>query len=118
MKKIQEAKNICCYGLGKLFQDHFYSMSIDNTLWKNKVNLLSDSKHELWGQTINGIPIVSPQELSNFENLLVITHVLHDASIKKSLAEYGIDNVINIFDLFELVGQRYEVSPEDDVFFY
>lgn len=97
--KLLEADNVCLFGLGKLFEDNYFQ-----SLWYNIVqaNIFSDNRKELWGTTIHGIKCVSPKELTKYDDLTVVTYVTNDDSIKKQLSELGIENIINIYDVFNL----------------
>lgn len=97
--QLLEADNICLFGLGKLFEDNYYQ-----SLWYNIVqaNIFSDNRSELWGKTIHGIECVSPEELTKFQDLTVVTYVTNDSSIRQQLKELGIENIINIYEVYDL----------------
>ena len=94
-----DSKNICVFGLGKLFNDNYYQ-----SLWYNviKANIFSDNNDTKWGNGFRGIKCIAPIKLINFDNLLVITYVKDYSDIHKQLKEMGIMNIINIYEIFEL----------------
>jgi len=69
MKITAKAKNVCVFGLGNFFEEAFDAWNFKE---KFHVNLLCDNNSSKWGQTINGLPCVSPMELSKFDDLIVI----------------------------------------------
>lgn len=99
IKMLVDSKNICVFGLGKLFNDNYYQ-----SLWYNviKANIFSDNNDTKWGNGFRGIKCIAPIKLINFDNLLVITYVKDYSDIHKQLKEMGIMNIINIYEIFEL----------------
>lgn len=100
VRRIRCAKNICIFGLGKLFRDNYW-----NSLWSNviRANVFSDNDESKWGrQEYRGIECVSPDELLKMEDLLIVTYVTDDTEIRKQLVNKGLNNIINIFDIFDL----------------
>lgn len=94
--KIKTAENICIYGLGKYFRDTYFSLKYNEVI---HANLFSDSKISETDYITEG-EVVEPEQLVNYDHLLVITYVKNPASINEKLQELGITNYINIMDIF------------------
>ena len=97
LQRLRNADNICVFGLGNLFSDNYFSSGWYNVI---KANIFSDNNQMKWNTYINGIKCIPPNKLKNIENLLVITYVKNDEMIVKQLNEFGIDNIINIYEIF------------------
>lgn len=94
VEKFVQAQHICVFGLGKLFKEHFFQ-----EYWHEGLNvtLLSDNSEAYRNIEINGIDCISPNELSEYKNLLVILFVKNNIdSIKEQLGKLGINNVMTI----------------------
>lgn len=87
MNVIEQADNICVFGLGTYFKEAFVSQ---NTKEKYNVNLLCDNDPEKWGKTFEGLKCVSPEDLKNYDNLVVIIMVGNPIPVKKQLRKMGI----------------------------
>ena len=83
--------------MGKLFTDNYF-----HSLWYSVINanIFSDNDPMKWNTYINGVKCLPPVELQNMDNLLVITYVKNDEMIVKQLKELGIENIINIYEIF------------------
>lgn len=98
LERLQKAKNICIWGIGKLFKDNYFSKSWDLVC---QGNLFCDTDPEKWGQQIHGITCIEPKKLEEYEDLLIITFVKNDEELKTYIEqELGLTNVINIFDIY------------------
>lgn len=97
--RLSEAENVCVFGLGKLFRDHFFNFYWNKGLG---VNVLTDNNPKYWGEKIKDISCVPPAALSSYENLLVVIFVKNDESIKNQLLQMNITNYINIYDIFNM----------------
>lgn len=99
IRKLVNADTVCVFGIGKIFEDNYF-----NSLWHNiiQADMFSDNDESKWNQSLHGVPIVPPQELKNFENLLVITYVRDDTEIRKTLEHIGSFDIISINDIFNL----------------
>lgn len=98
LRQLQKAKNICIWGLGKLFKDNYFSKSWDIVC---QANLFCDTDPEKWGQQIQGIRCIEPKKLKEYENLLIITFVKDDKELKQYIVQQlNLTNVINIFDIY------------------
>lgn len=100
IRKLREADEVCVYGLGKYFRDHYF-----DEYWHElfKANYFSDRNEELWGKQINGIECCSPNEID--KNALVVVFALRTEEIIASLHQSGIRNVITICELLETLGR-------------
>lgn len=74
----QKAKNVCVFGLGTFFREAFYHYNMKEKLG---VNILSDNNSEMWGKEIDGILCVPPQELTQYDDLVVIP-LIGEAALK------------------------------------
>ena len=98
-ERIENASDICVYGLGKLFWNNFSAQC-----WLEVLNpsYYSD-KDDLWrGKDIYGSPFLPVDELRGKQNTLVVLHVEKDTAVKRQLEECGITNVISIKELYDL----------------
>jgi hypothetical protein len=98
--RFKSAKNICIYGLGKLFRDEYFQLGWDKII---RANLFCDSKVEKLDNA--DIEIIKPDQLAKYEDLLVITWVTEPKALETQLEELGIYNYINIFDVYEMIGR-------------
>lgn len=96
--KFAKADHVCVFGLGKFWRDHFLSEYWNAGLG---VTLFSDNNPELQNTEVNGITCVKPEELINYENLLVVLFVKNGDAIISQLNKLGIDNCILIDEVFE-----------------
>ncbi|WP_026888267.1 radical SAM/SPASM domain-containing protein [Clostridium beijerinckii] len=99
MKKIISARNICVFGLGKLFRDKYFVLS-----WNKGIcaNIFSDNNNEIWNKETNGIKCIPPNELTEYKDLLIITHMKNDSEVSKQLDDMGLYNHINIYDIYRI----------------
>lgn len=64
------------------------------------------------GKEIEGIRCVSPEQLEEIRNLLVVVFVKDGESIIAQFKEMGIENCIlsdKLFDVYSLIGQKVNV---------
>ena len=99
LEKIDSARYICVFGLGKLFNDGYFESSWHDVL---QADFLSDNDSGKWGKEFGGIFCVAPDNLRNYDGLLVVTWVREDGEIKESLKQKGISNVINAYEIFNV----------------
>lgn len=95
----KNARHVCVFGLGTFFHEAFYQYNMKETLG---VNLLSDNNCSKWGKKIAGITCVSPLDLVNYEDLVVIPLIGAGPNLKKvecQLKEMGL-NIIKAEDVF------------------
>lgn len=90
------ADNICVFGIGKLWRDHFYQEYWHEGLG---VTVFSDNNQELQGTCINGIECAKPSELGKYQNLLVVLFVKNGDNIIAQLNGMGISNCITINEI-------------------
>lgn len=84
---IDDAVNVCVFGLGAFFKEAFDSKHIKENY---HVTVLSDNCSDYWGKKINDIPVVSPEKLKYIENLVVIILIGNPLPIEKQLDVMGI----------------------------
>lgn len=89
---VMEARNVCVFGLGRFFREAFVSKRMKETY---HVNLLCDNDSELWGNTLEGLPVVSPKELAEYEELVVIIMLGEPLPVQRQLDEMGIRWVLH-----------------------
>ena len=102
MKQVIQNKNICIFGLGNLFKENYFKNGWNYVI---QANILSDNdESKLKNNFYDGIKFVSPRDLKNYEDLLVIIHVKNDGEIRRQLqSDFGISNIINIFDVYNIL---------------
>ena len=106
LNRIEQAENVCVFGLGTYFKEAFVSQ---NTKELYRVNLLCDNDRKKWGQTIEGLPCVSPEELKKYPNLIVIIMMGNPTDVEKQLKEMKIPYVYHInLSLDRIMGMRKE----------
>lgn len=86
-RMVENAKNVCVFGLGTFFKEAFESKKVKENY---HVNLLSDNDPTKWGQEEQGLPIVSPEKLKDMEDLVVIIMVGNPSPIEKQMNKLGI----------------------------
>lgn len=99
VKRFQSAENVCVFGLGKLWRDHYYQEYWDKGLG---TTIFSDNSSELKGRNINGVKCVAPSQLIEYSNLLVVLFVKDCNAIISQLNKLGINNIITINEVFNL----------------
>ena len=90
---VQEAENVCCFGLGTYFREAFESKHIKE---KWHVSLLSDNEPSKWGKSFCGLPCVAPEELLSYKDLVVIVLLGDPRPVQKQLSMMGIRNVTHV----------------------
>ena len=120
------AKNVCIFGTGRYFEEAFDT-------WKYKenlcVNLLCDNNPEKWGTSIKGLPCISPDDLANMDDIIVIPLIgnrlsvikqLNDLKIRFFLPEYyGLECIANTPRNLEWFSQNrildvYDILADDE----
>lgn len=96
--KFAKADNICVFGLGKFWRDHFYQEYWNEGL---NVTIFSDNNTELQNTEVRGIKCVKPEDLKKYENLFVVLFVKNGDAIISQLNNLGINNCILIDEVFE-----------------
>lgn len=91
------SKEICVFGLGKLFWENFFGQRWNEVLGQT---CFCDNSEKFWGKVIDRHPCISPAELSKLHDPLIITHVADDGEIRQQLKNIGIKKIINIKDIF------------------
>ncbi len=84
---VDNAKNVCVFGLGTYFNEAFVSQGIKK---KYHVNLLSDNAPDKWGKTFESIKCIPPNELTNYEDLIVIIMLGNPVPVEKQLKALGV----------------------------
>lgn len=92
-KTIRSCPNkILVWGAGSLTQRLLVTTSL-----KTKVIKLVDRDENLIGKTLNGVPIISPQEVKQFKNPILISSFRFKEDIKKDMEKMGFKNKIITF---------------------
>jgi len=97
IRKLANAKNVCVFGLGKLFRDHFFQEHWNEGL---NVNCFCDNNAELWGKQLQGIKCISIDELKQQSDLIVIVFVKNSKDIVQQLQGYGV-KCVTIDEIYE-----------------
>ena len=90
---IENAKNVCVFGLGTYFNEAFSSQDMKK---KFHVNLLSDNDPDKWGKTFESIKCIPPYELTNYESLVVILMLGNPVPVEKQLKDLGIQFIYHV----------------------
>jgi FkbM family methyltransferase len=90
---IENAKNVCVFGLGTYFNEAFSSQDMKK---KFHVNLLSDNDPDKWGKTFESIKCIPPYELTNYESLVVIIMFGNPVPVEKQLKDLGIQFIYHV----------------------
>lgn len=90
---IENAKNVCVFGLGTYFNEAFSSQDMKK---KFHVNLLSDNDPDKWGKTFESIKYIPPYELTNYESLVVIIMLGNPVPVEKQLKDLGIQFIYHV----------------------
>lgn len=101
-KKLHQAEHICIFGLGKFFKDNYFQAGWNSVI---RADLLSDNNESLWGRSFGGISVIPKQQLLSYQNLLVIVYTMNPDAIIDNLHSIGIQNVIRISDIIEIIGR-------------
>lgn len=107
MSKINDllfSKNICIFGLGKLFFDTYNTIPWKNVLLSDRVGICSDNNKKWKGRDtyLFDLQFVEPENLKSYEDLVVVTYVTNDHEIKKQLRNMGIHKILNIYEIFNI----------------
>lgn len=97
--RILSAKNVCVFGLGKLFYDNYFTHSWDYVI---RANIFSDNNNDNWNRIINGKLCVEPNKLRFYEDLLIITFVRNDVEMIAQFKEIGLTNYLSIYDIYNM----------------
>ena len=104
---IEQAENVCVFGLGKYFDEAFVSKGVKK---RYKVNLLSDNNPEKWGKTIQGLLCIKPTDLVVYDKLIVIIMLGNPLPVQEQLDELGIPWVthvdLSLEDMMDLPKER------------
>jgi len=95
---LAEAEQVCVFGLGKLFRDHFFQEYWHIGL---NVNYLVDNNPDMHGKVINEIPCISSKQLSELSNAFVVIFVRNSEEIERQLEMLGIRKYISIDGLID-----------------
>lgn len=95
----RKAETVCVFGIGKLFRDHFFQEYWHEGLG---VSVFSDNNSSMHGKEIGGIKCISPEQLKEIRNLLVVVFVKNGEGIITQLKDMGIENCIVIDRLFDV----------------
>ncbi|MHC1749825.1 MAG: FkbM family methyltransferase [Cellulosilyticaceae bacterium] len=100
---IDNAKNVCVFGLGQYFEDAFKRQNVRNRF---NVGFLCDNNNkdkfkqiQNKGSYFLGISCISKDELSKLEDVVVILMLGNPRSAEDELGRLGIKNVISYNDL-------------------
>lgn len=98
--RFAKADNVCVFGLGKLFREHFFQEYWAEGLG---VSFFSDNDEKLWGTKINGISCLKPEEMTNYSDLLVVLFVKQFChEIIEQLNSLGVYNIITISEVLDI----------------
>lgn len=99
---IENADNVCVYGLGKYFEEAFEKQDVKN---KFHVNLLCDGNEKKLKEVekrkgyFDNIKCISKEELPKFDNIAVILMLGDPRSAEEELRKLGVKNIITYNDM-------------------
>lgn len=98
------SKNICIFGLGKLFFDTYNNIPWKNVLLSDREGICSDNckKYKDDDACLYGLKFVEPKKLKYYDDLVVVTYVMDDSEIKQQLNNMGIHKIVNIYEIFNI----------------
>lgn len=101
LQQIIQAKTICIFGLGSLFQSTYFVNGWNYVL---KAALFCDNNPVHWEKRYHGILCVSPDKLKIYKGLVIIIYVSNPQEIINQLQFLGSNPPISIsiFDIFNL----------------
>ena len=81
-----------------------------------RVTAFGDGNASLHGSTIDGLPVLSPQEVADrhSDDVVLIASTLHDSAIRGSLHALGCRNVISVGALNRLAPDAFSIREYDD----
>ena len=107
---IENAKNVCVFGLGTYFNEAFSSQDMKK---KFHVNLLSDNDPDKWGKTFESIKCIPPYELTNYESLVVIIMLGNPVPVEKQLKDLGIQFIYHVNLMLDDIKKVYSLFHDD-----
>lgn len=105
-------KNIICFGAGTAAK-----ILLDTLPDNITVSYFTDNNSKLWGSDIEGISIISPKEIENIKDALIIIISRHVVSIKKQLNEMGFEENKNYIDLYSGNIELFRFSKQLDIIY-
>jgi len=105
-------KDIVIYGAGIHTLNLFKNFEIFKTL---NIMAIADQNKTLWGTKINKIPIISPKEIHNYANTVIISSFKFENDIK----QYLIQEYNNKLELHTLYNSKYNedlISDKIDIY--
>lgn len=102
-RKHPEDKRIILFGAGKVGRAALAFCEEE----KIEIAYIADNNQNLWGQSIQGIEVVPPENILSLKPTLVVLAVAQSAEIAEQLNEYGLDCYLSYF-LFQ-----YRYSAEE-----
>ncbi len=87
---IENARNVCVFGLGTYFNEAFEQHRVKE---KFNVNLLCDNDPAKWDKEFYGLKCVSPDELKKCDDVIVITMLGDPRKVNKQLDQMGISHM-------------------------
>lgn len=83
------------FGAGTIGKRTCYKLNneIENKMRRFEVTAYTDNDQKLWGTKINGVPVISPEELKKQKNILVIICSDYFKEILEQLEVMGIQNI-------------------------
>lgn len=76
----KSSKNVCIFGTGTFFNNAFFHYNMRQDC---HVNLLCDNDSRKWGSSIYNLPVVSPEKLATYDDLIVIPLIGARKDLKK-----------------------------------
>lgn len=96
--RILQAKEICIFGAGKLFQDNYCQSSWHDVI---PAEFVLDNDESKYGKIIGGLECMPPEKIRENANILVVTYCMDDVAIRKQLILQGNTNILNIVEIVD-----------------
>lgn len=87
---IRCAEHVCIFGMGRMFEEAYEEYFAKHQV---KVDYVSDNNPDKWGKYFHGLKCISPQELEQLSNVVVIPLIGDSIPVEKQLQQCGITTI-------------------------
>ncbi|WP_196244899.1 FkbM family methyltransferase [Clostridium beijerinckii] len=104
LERLKNAQNVCIFGVGAFFEG--YSDGFASIFSQFNIKCVSDNNHNKWGKKIKEFVCVSPKQLQEMKDVVVIVMAGVYKDICNQLTNMGIENyfigdiVLNVYGKF------------------
>lgn len=100
INQAEKAEWVCVFGLGRYFEEAFEYWKFEEKLG---VNILCDNDSAKWGNVYKGLKCISPEELYQLENVIVIPMIGDFSIIEEQLKSHNLRYIIPSDVCFEII---------------